>query len=233
MTPHIEAKIGEIAKTVLMPGDPLRAKYIADTYLEDVKLVNKVRNIFAYTGKYKGKEVTIMASGMGMPSIGIYSYELYNFYNVENIIRIGSAGAYTSDINLYDLILTSEAYSLSSFAKIQGYEKELIEADNYLNNVLKESAIKLNKQVREGIIHSTDVFYGNVDINDLYKNKKCLCVEMESFALFYNAKKLNKRAACLLTISDNLITKEETTSGERQNAFNDMMEVALEAAIEL
>lgn len=231
MTPHIEAKLGEIAKTVLMPGDPLRAKHIADTYLEDVKLVNKVRNIYAYTGKYKGKEVTVMASGMGMPSIGIYSYELYKFYNVENIIRIGSAGAYTSDINLYDLVLAEDAYSLSSFAKIQGYDSEFIKANEHLNNVIKESAKKLNKNIKVGVIHSTDVFYGNVDINDLYKNKKCLCVEMESFALFYNALKLNKKAACLLTISDNLITHEETTSEERQTAFGDMMEVALEAAI--
>lgn len=233
MTPHIEAKLGEIAKTVLMPGDPLRAKYIAETYLTDVKLVNKVRNIYAYTGKYKGKEVTVMASGMGMPSVGIYSYELYKFYNVENIIRIGSAGAYSSDIKLYDLILASESYSLSSFAKIQGYDSQLIKANEYLNNVIKTSAEKLNKQMTEGIVYSTDVFYGNADIKDLYENKKCLCVEMESFALFYNAIKLNKRAACILTISDNLITHEETTSEERQIAFNDMMEVALEAAIQL
>ena len=230
MTPHIEAKLGEIAKTVLMPGDPLRAKYIAETYLEDVKLVNKIRNIFAYTVKYKGKEVTVMASGMGMPSIGIYSYELYKFYNVENIIRIGSAGAYTDKLNLYDLVLTSRAYSLSSFAKTQGYESEFIKADETLNEVIKESALILNKKINEGVIHSSDVFYGNVDVNDLYENKGCLCVEMESFALFYNALKLNKKAACILTISDNLITHEETTSEERQNAFNDMMLVALETA---
>ncbi len=231
MTPHIEAKNGEIAKTVLMPGDPLRAKYVADNYLTDVKLVNKVRNIFAYTGKYKGKEVTVMASGMGMPSIGIYSYELYKFYNVENIIRIGSAGAYSADIDLYDLVLADEAYSLSSFAKVQGYGSETIKANEKLNEIIKESAEKLNKHMRIGRIFSSDVFYGDVDINDLYENKKCLCVEMESYALFYNALRLNKRAACLLTISDNLVTKEETTSEERQNAFNDMMEVALEAAI--
>jgi len=233
MTPHIEAKKGEIAKTVLMPGDPLRAKYIAEKYLTDVKLVNQVRNIFAYTGKYKDKEVTVMASGMGMPSIGIYSYELYKFYDVENIIRIGSAGAYTDTLDLYDLVLASEAYSLSSFAKIQGYDSELIKANEYLNNVIKVSAEKLNKKIRVGVIHSTDVFYGDADIKDLYENKKCLCVEMESFALFYNAIKLNKKAACLLTISDNLITHEETTSEERQIAFNDMMEVALETAINL
>ena len=171
MTPHIEAKLGEIAKTVLMPGDPLRAKYVADTYLTDVKLVNKVRNIYAYTGLYKGHEVTVMASGMGMPSIGIYSYELYNFYNVENIIRIGSAGAYTENIDLYDLVLSSSAYSKSSFAKTQGYDSEYLEASEELNNVIIESAKKLNKKINIGVIHSTDVFYGNADIKDLYERE--------------------------------------------------------------
>ena len=233
MTPHIEAQIGEIAKTVLMPGDPLRAKHVAEKYLTDVKLVNTVRNVFAYTGKYKGKEVTVMASGMGMPSIGIYSYELYNFYNVENIIRIGSAGAYSKDINLYDVVLTTESYSKSSFAKVQGYDSEVISASDYINNKIKEVALKTNKEIIEGRIYSSDVFYGSTDINDLYNNKKCLCVEMESFALFYNALKLNKNAACLLTISDNLETKQETTALERQNSFNEMIELALDTAIEL
>jgi len=233
MTPHNEAKLGEIAKTVLMPGDPLRAKYVAEKYLTDVKLVNKVRNIFAYTGLYKGKEVTIMASGMGMPSIGIYSYELYKFYNVENIIRIGSAGAYSKDINLYDVVLTNEAYSKSSFAKVQGYDSEIIKASETLNNKIKEVALKTNKKILEGRIHSSDVFYGDADIKDLFNNKKCLCVEMESFALFYNALKLNKNAACLLTISDNLETKEETTSEQRQNSFNEMIELALDTVVEL
>ena len=233
MTPHIEAKIGEIAKTVLMPGDSLRAKYIAENYLTDVKLVNDVRNVLAYTGFYKGKEVTVMASGMGMPSVGIYSYELYKFYNVENIIRIGSAGAYTKDLDLYDLVLANEAYSMSSFAKVQGYDSEVIKSSEMLNNKIKEVASKTNKKIIEGRIFSTDVFYGNVDINDLYNNKKCLCVEMEGFALFYNAIKLNKNAACLLTISDNLETKEKTTALERQNTFNEMIELALDTAIEL
>lgn len=233
MTPHIEAKLGEIAKTVLMPGDPLRAKYIADNFLTEVRLVNGVRNIYAYTGLYKGKEVTIMASGMGMPSIGIYSYELYKFYNVENIIRIGSAGAYTNSLNLYDVVLADCAYSKSSFAKVQGYDEEIIKASEKLNNKIKEVANKLNKKIIEGTVHSSDVFYGDVDINDLYTNKKCLCVEMESFALFYNAMKLKKQASCLLTISDNLVTKEETTSTERQTAFNDMIELALESVINL
>lgn len=233
MTPHNEAKSGEIAKTVLMPGDPLRAKYIADNFLTDVRLVNSVRNIFAYTGLYKGKEVTVMASGMGMPSIGIYSYELYKFYNVENIIRIGSAGAYTDKLDLYDIVLATTAYSKSSFAKVQGYEEDTIKSSGRLNNKIKEVASTLNKKIIEGTIHSSDVFYGDVDINDLCTNKKCLCVEMESFALFYNAMKLGKNAACILTISDNLVTKKETTSIERQTAFNEMIEIALNTAISL
>lgn len=233
MTPHIEAKLGEIAKTVLMPGDPLRAKYIADNFLTDAKLVNSVRNIFAYTGLYKGKEVTVMASGMGMPSIGIYSYELYKFYNVENIIRVGSAGAYTDKLDLYDVVLADCAYSKSSYAKVQGYDEETIKASEKLNNKIKEVANTLNKKITEGTVYSSDVFYTNVDITDLYLNKNCLCVEMESFALFYNAMKLGKNAACILTISDNLVTKKETTSMERQTAFNEMIEIALNTAISL
>lgn len=233
MTPHIEAKNGDIAKTVLMPGDPLRAKFIADNYLTDVKLVNSVRNIYAYTGKYKDKEISVMASGMGMPSIGIYSYELYKFYDVDNIIRIGSAGSYSSDIKLYDIILVNEAYSKSSYAKVQGYDYPIINSDEYLNNKIKETASSLNQKIIEGRVHSTDVFYSNDDIEDLLNNKKCLCAEMESFALFYNALKLKKRATCLLTISDNVVTKEETTSEERQNSFNDMIVLALETAIRL
>ena len=233
MTPHINAKIGEIAKTVLMPGDPLRAKYIADNFLTDVKLVNEVRNIYAYTGKYKGKEVTVMASGMGMPSMGIYSYELFKFYEVDNIIRIGSAGAYTDKLNLYDIVLCKESYSESSYAKIQGYNNDVIPSSEYLNQKIKEVASKLNKNIVEGTVHATDVFYCDVDIKDLYENKNCLCVDMESFALFYNAMALNKKATCMLTISDNLITLEKTTAEERQIAFKDMMEIALEAAINL
>lgn len=233
MTPHNEAKLGDIAKTVLMPGDPLRAKYVAEKFLTDIKLVNSVRNVLAYTGIYKGKKVTIMASGMGMPSIGIYSYELYKFYDVDNIIRIGSAGAYSKDLNLYDVVLTSEAYSMSSYAKVQGYDSDIIKASDKLNKKIKEVALKTNKKIIEGRIHSSDVFYADQDINDFYNNRKCLCTEMESFALFYNALKLNKNAACLLTISDNLETKEETTADQRQNSFNDMIELALDTAVEL
>ena len=231
MTPHIEAKDGSIAKTVLMPGDPLRAKYIAEHYLDNPKQINGVRGMLGYTGKYKGKEITVMASGMGMPSIGIYSYELYKFYDVDNIIRIGSCGAYDASIKLYDIILASESYSESSYALVQGYKDNVIKASQYLNKKIIDTAKKIDKKIHIGCIHSTDVFYGDIDINDLYSNKKCLCAEMESFALFFNANKLGKNAACILTVSNNLITNEETTSEERQNSFNEMMELALETSI--
>ena len=233
MTPHIEAKKEDIAKTVLMPGDPLRAKYVAENFLDNYRLVNQVRGIFAYTGTYKGKEVTVMASGMGMPSIGIYSYELYKFYDVENIIRIGTAGAYSGDINLFDIVISTESYSESSFAKVQGYDSDVMLATKSLNDKIVETANRLNSKYILGRIHSTDVFYGNADINDLYNNKKCVCVEMESFALFCNALKLNKNAACILTISDNLITKAETTPLERQTALNDMITLALESTLNI
>jgi len=228
MTPHNEAKKEDIAKTVIMPGDPLRAKFIAETYLKDYKLVNSVRNILAYTGYYNGKKVSVMASGMGMPSIGIYSYELYKFYDVENIIRVGSCGAYTDKLNLYDLILVTESYSDSSYALVQnGFKENVIKSSEELNNQIIKTANDNNINLNVGRIYSSDVFYGERDILDLYNNKKCLGVEMESFALFHNAKILNKKSTCLLTVSDNLITKEETTSLERQNSFTKMIELAL------
>lgn len=234
MTPHNEAKLNEIAKTVLMPGDPLRAKMIAEEYLEDYKLVNSVRNMYAYTGTYKGVLVTVMASGMGIPSIGIYSYELYDKYNVENIIRIGSAGAYTDKLNLYDTILVCDSYSESTYGKLlDNYQDNTVEPSFELNKKIEEAAKKLNKKLIKGKTHSSDCFYGSADIRDLYENKHCICVEMESYGLFVNAKKLKKRAACLLTVSDNLITKEETSAKERQNAFKDMIEIALDSVKDL
>lgn len=232
-TPHIEAKSCEdFAKTVLMPGDPLRAKYIAENYLTDVVQVNGVRNMFGYTGYYKGKKVTVMGSGMGMPSIGIYSYELYAFYGVEEIIRVGSCGSYTKDANIYDVIVVTDAYSESSFAKTAfGYKGKTQKANKNLVNRLNKAAEKLNYPVINGRIHSSDVFYrayGNA-IESAGVEQNCLGVEMESFALFANAKHLNKKAACILTVSDSLITHEVTTSQERQESFNKMMEIALES----
>jgi len=233
MTPHNEAKKGEIAKTVIMPGDPLRAKMIAEKYLENVKLVNKVRNIYAFTGTYKGKEITVMASGMGMPSIGIYSYELYNMYDVENIIRVGSAGSYSPNLNLYDVMLADSAYSESSYAKTQnGDESEVLYSDNYLNDIIKSTALEMNINLTTGRIHSSDVFYReNNNWEKTRDEKGCLAVEMESFALFHNAKVSGKKATCLVTISDSFVTKEETTAEERQNSFNTMIELALSSAL--
>lgn len=233
MTAHNEAKIDEIAKTVLMPGDPLRAKYIAETYLKNIKLVNQVRGMLAYTGTYKGKTLTIMASGMGMPSIGIYSYELFKFYNVDNIIRIGSAGSYVKELNVKDLVMVDNAYSDSSFAYVQnGFLLNHIESDKSIDEVIKNTANEHNINIKLENIYSSDVFYHDKEV-DFVKKYDLRAVEMESFALFHNAKALNKKAACLLTISDSFVTKEEMTSEERQNSLNDMITLALEAAIKL
>lgn len=232
-TPHNNANENQIAKTVLMPGDPLRAKKIAETYLEDVYMFNDVRNNLGYTGKYNGKEVSVMSSGMGMPSIGIYSYELYNVYGVENIIRIGSAGSYTKDLRVYDVVLATEAYSESSYAKTQnGYESDVTFPSKELNDRLLASAKNLGIILHTGRVHSSDVFYREGDgtyFNSLRDNLNCLCVEMESFALFHNAKVSGKNAACLLTISDSFVSDEITTAKERQNSFTQMMEIALNA----
>ncbi len=235
MTPHNEAKIGEIASTVLMPGDPLRAKYIAETFLDNPKLVNKVRGMYAYTGTYKGKDITVMASGMGMPSIGIYSYELYKFYNVDNIIRIGSAGSYVKELNIYDILLVDKSYSESSYANTQnGETKNILESSKYLNDIIINTSKELNINIQVGTVHSSDVFYKEDNkYEELVEKYNTKAVEMESFALFHNANVLGKNATCLLTISDSFITNEETTSEERQTHFNEMIKLALESALKL
>lgn len=232
-TPHIEAlNKNDFAKTVLMPGDPLRAKYIAEHYLTDVVKVNGVRNMFGYTGYYKGKKVTVMGSGMGMPSIGIYSYELFSFYDVDKIIRIGSCGSYKGDVNVYDVIVVNEAYSESSFANVAfGYKENVLTGSPKIIEDINKAAKQLNYEVHNGRIHSADVFYrahGDA-IKEAGEDNNCLGVEMESFALFANAKHLNKEAGCILTVSDSLVTGVVTTSKERQESFNKMMEIALES----
>lgn len=229
-TPHIDALEGQIAKTVLMPGDPLRAKFIADNYLENVVQFNTVRNMFGFTGTYKGKTISVMGSGMGMPSIGIYSYELYKFYNVENIIRIGSAGAYTKELELYDVLLADAAWSESSYAKTQcGKDVSTTYPSEKLNNQILKVAKELNIHVTTGMIHSSDVFYRENfrEFEAIRDQHGCIAVEMESFALFHNAKILGKNAACMLTVSDSLVTAEATSAEERQNAFTRMMDIAL------
>ena len=212
MAVHNEAKIDEIAKTVLMPGDPMRAKYIAETFLEDYKLVNNVRGMLAFTGKYKGKEITVMASGMGMPSIGIYSYELYKFYGVENIIRIGSCGGHVEELNVLDIVLVDKAYTEGNFARNQSYVKGNMACTECFDPYLDDPYLFINR---------------------LPKEDKIMGSEMESFALFYTAKHLGKNAACLLTVSDSLCKNEELTSEQRQNSMNDMIELALETTLKL
>jgi purine-nucleoside phosphorylase len=230
MTPHIKARKEDVASLVLMPGDPLRAKYIADTFLENAVCVNEVRGMLAYTGTYKGNRITVMGSGMGMPSIGIYSFELFKFYDVESIVRIGSCGAYTEELKLYDVLLSTGSWSESSYAKTQGgYSKNITYPSKELNDKIRQTAKSLNIPITETLIHSSDVFYREnfEEYKDIYKETGAAAVEMESFALFHNANALGKKAACLLTVSDNLVTREETSADERQTAFTKMMEIAL------
>lgn len=230
-TPHNTAEVGDIAKTVVMPGDPLRAKYIAEKYLDNYTQFNNVRGMLGYTGTYKGKTISVMGHGMGIPSMGIYSYELYEFYGVENIIRTGSCGGYLEEMNLFDIVLVEAAYSPSTFAKIAfAYDEDLMYPDPDITEKLEENANKRNKHLYKGIVCSGDVFYRNKEVRkpDPYPT---IAGEMESFALFANARYLNKKAACILTISD----KKEgiATAEEREKAFNDMIEIALDTAIEL
>ncbi len=230
-TAHINCEDeSKVAKLVLMPGDPLRAKYIAETYLEDVEQFNTVRNMFGYTGTYKGKKVSVMGSGMGMPSIGIYSYELFAFYGVEKILRIGTAGSYSEDYNVYDVVLADSVYSESTFASamLGEFDQEIIAPSKSFNEEILKSADELGKTLKKGCIHSSDVFYRKQrDLETLRDVHNCVAVEMEAYALFTNAAYLNKQAACILTISDSLVTGEATTSEEREKKLHNMIEIAL------
>ena len=230
-TPHNQANKGDIAKTVLMPGDPLRAKYLAETYLENVKQFNATRNMFGYTGTYKGKEVSIMGSGMGMPSIGIYSYELFHFYDVENIIRIGSCGSFKEDVRLRDIIIVQGACTDSNYAhqyELPGTYSAI--SDYSLLEKAVEKAKEKNLSYHVGNVLSSDLFYHADNKADKWIKMGCLATEMESYALFATAAHLDKKALTLLTVSDSLVTQEETTAEEREKTFTAMMEVALEIA---
>lgn len=229
MSTHIAAKNGDIAKLVIMPGDPKRAEHMAHQFLENPRCINNIRGILGFTGKYKDKEVTIMASGMGMPSMGIYAYELYHDYEVEKIIRVGSMGAYNEKLNLFDVVLVEESYSDSSFAKVQNNdERNIMPSSKELNNLLVESAKELGININKGRIYTSDVFYkGNDNYKELVSKYACLGVEMEAFALFATAEFFGKEAACLLTVSDHFITGEVTSAKEREIAFSDMFEIAL------
>jgi purine-nucleoside phosphorylase len=239
MTIHNEAKEGEIAKVVLMPGDPLRAKYIAETFLEDYKLVNSVRNIYAYTGKYKGKEITVMASGMGMPSMGIYCYELYKFYGVETIIRIGSCGAYKPDLDILDVVLIEKSFTESNFAKaMTGEECHAVNASKEVNDLIENTAKENNLKCIRANIACTEYFDPYLDnpqavIERIPEEENVLGSEMEAFALFLTAKQLNKKAACLVTVADSNYKQASITVEQRQEALNDMIKLALESSIKL
>lgn len=239
MTPHIESKKEDIAKIVLMPGDPLRAKYIAENFLENARLVNSVRNILAYTGTYKGKEITVFASGMGMPSMGIYCYELYHFYDVESIIRIGSCGGYTKDLNLLDIILVDKTYTPGNFALgLNNKDIHISEADIELNNLIEETAKEQKINYVKGNTICSECFDYYVDNLDTFMNGfpeglNIIGAEMEAFALFYTAKYLNKKASCLLSVVDNHYKKEQISSQAREQSLNDMITLALETAIKM
>jgi purine-nucleoside phosphorylase len=235
MSVHISAKPGEIASIVLMPGDPLRAKYIADNFLKDTRMVSQTRNAFYFTGNYKGLQITVGASGMGCPSIGIYSYELYTEYNVECIIRLGTCGAYTKKLSLYDLINTDVACSESTYAENAfGYDKDKFKHQGKAFKVINETAAEKGLKVLSGAIHSGDVFYRKKKGKPpIVKKYKCLAAEMEAFALFANARYLGKTAATLLTVSDIIPTHEKISADEREKALLPMMELALESAMKL
>ena len=234
-TPHNEAKNGEIAKIVIMPGDPLRAEYIAENYLENYKLVNKVRNMYAFTGTYKGKEVTVMASGMGIPSMGIYSYELFKFYDVEEIIRIGTCGSFNETIKLRDVILSEGAYSKTYFPKLlDNTSIDYVESDKKLNEKIIKTAKEKNINIKYGKTVTSDVFDLYCDDAELFESNysnECLSVEMEAFALFYIAKKFNKKASCLMTAVDSKFDKGSISKEERQTSLDEMITLALDSII--
>lgn len=235
MTPHIKAKKGDFAKIVLMPGDPLRAKWIAENFLDSYQQVNDIRGMYGYTGYYKGAKISVMGHGMGIPSIGIYSHELFAFFDVEVIIRIGSAGSYTKNVNVGDLVLTKSSYSESTYAKLIKIDavNNLLFPSKDINDLIIKIAHDQKINIKEVPVHSSDVFYGVNSVEDQVQNTKSDVVEMESFALFANAIRLNKKAATLLTCSDSLVTHESMSAEDRQTKFVNMVKLALDSALEL
>lgn len=233
-TPHINAIPDDFAKTVIMPGDPLRAKFIAENFLTDAKLINSVRGAYAYTGKYNGKPISVMSSGMGMPSMAIYSYELFNIFGIENIIRIGSAGSVNRDIKVRDLIIAMGASTNSNYASQYGLNGTFAPICSYdLLKVCTETADRLNLKVKVGNILTSDTFYDESQSSVDWAKMGIMAVEMETAALYMNAARANKNALTICTISDHILTGEETTATERQNSFTDMMKLSLETAVSL
>ena len=238
-TPHNNANLGDIAKTVIMPGDPLRAKYIAENFLENYNLVNDVRCMFAYTGTYKGKKITVMASGMGIPSMGIYSFELFKFYKVENIIRIGTCGGLDRNVNLLDLILVDKTFTESNYSQALDNVKCYVgESSSHLNSIIQETANEtgMNIQKRNTVCNEIYDPY-HPDLNNLIssfpEDLKIAACEMEAFSLFYNAKREGKNAACILSVVDTLDDLEGLKPEEREKSVNDMIKLALNSALKL
>ena len=230
-TPHIAAKAGDFAPTVLMPGDPLRSKFIADTFLESPSLVNNVRGVHGYTGTYKGKPVSVMASGMGMPSIGIYSYELFNFYHVDSIIRVGTAGMLSQKLKVRDVVLGMSAYTNSNFGRQYGFDGNVAPCCSWeLLSKAMEAGKRLGVTPVPGALYSSDIFYDESSPDESLRKLGVLAVEMEAAALYLNAARAGKNALCICTISDNPLTGESLSSEDRQNTFTQMMEIALEIA---
>lgn len=233
-TPHINATPDDFAKTVIMPGDPLRAKFIAENFLTDAKLINSIRGAYAYTGKYNGKPISVMSSGMGMPSMAIYSYELFNIFGVENIIRIGSAGSVNRDIKVRDLIIAMGASTNSNYVSQYGLNGNFAPICSYdLLKVCTETADRLNLKLKVGNILTSDTFYDESQSSVIWAKMGIMAVEMETAALYMNAARANKNALTICTISDHILTGEETTATERQNSFTDMMKLSLETAVSL
>ena len=230
-TAHIMAKAGDFAPTVLMPGDPLRSKFLADNFFTDAVLVNNIRGVQGYTGFYKGKRVSVMASGMGSPSIGIYSYELFNFYGVENIIRIGSAGALNQNLKLRDLVIGMSAYTNSTYGFHLGFRGQLAPCCSWkLLRAAVDKAEELGMHPVPGALYSSDVFYDRSNTSEIMRKLGVLAIEMEASTLYLNAAEAGKNALCICTISDNPLTGEELDANERQLSFTHMMELALEIA---
>lgn len=234
MSVHIGAKKGDIAETILLPGDPLRAKYIAETFLEDIKLFNEVRGMYGFTGKYKGQEVSVMGTGMGVPSISIYANELINEYDVQNLIRVGTCGAIQKDVNVRDVILAQGATTDSQVNRLifGGIDYAPI-ADFGLLKKAYEAGVEQGLNIRVGNVFTSDTFYRDnaVEVNNLLAKYNVLAIEMETTALYTLAAKFDRQALSVLTVSDHVITGEETTAEERQTTFNEMIEIALETAL--
>ena len=230
-TPHITAKEGDFARTVLMPGDPLRSRFIAETYLENPVLVNNTRGVQGYTGAYKGKRVSVMASGMGIPSIGIYSYELFNYYGVENIIRVGTAGGLAETVKVRDVVMGMTAYTNSNFGRQFGFEGNVAPCCSFkLLEQAVAAARKMGVEPAVGALYSSDVFYDESGASMKLKNLGVLAVEMEAAALYLNAARAGKNALAICTISDHVVTGESLGAEDRQTTFTQMMEIALEIA---